>query len=314
MPDDLEDLARELRSLAAHLDVGEPADQRAAVRARLTDLPAAGPAAAAPETDHRVPVRSWRDRFPGLAGSGQPQQKRGVDDHRSTWGPRRRFREQALATWQSLRSAWRLDTGMMTAQAVARFLIVAVVVIVVAAVGPARAAVVDAVDGLLRIAGIELRRDPPPGGLPATPSPLPSLRTADLDEAQRVALFPVRVPSVLGPPGQVQLGDPDPAGAPRVVTLVYKGGLVRLDEFDGGVSPAFFKSAPDARWTTIGTDDGIWLPEPHPVTYVGRDGVERTGTARLAGPTLIWTNGEVTYRLEGVATIEEAQEIALSLT
>jgi hypothetical protein len=49
------------------------------------------------------------------------------------------------------------------------------------------------------------------------------------------------------------------------------------------------------------------------VTYVGRDGVERTGTARLAGPTLIWSSGELTYRLEGLADLAEARTVAESL-
>jgi hypothetical protein len=139
------------------------------------------------------------------------------------------------------------------------------------------------------------------------------VRTAALDEARRTALFGVRVPAALGAPDQVQVGDPDPAGAPRVVTLLYRGGAVRLDEFDGTVSPYFFKTAPEARWVDVGTADGIWLPAPHPVTYVGRDGQEHTETARLAGPTLIWTDGEVTYRLEGLADLAEARRIGLSL-
>jgi hypothetical protein len=242
VPDHLE---QELRALTAHLDIGAPADQRAAVRARLTAPPP-------------VPF---------------------------------------------LKRAW------------ARLLVlVAVLLAVLVMVEPARAVIVDAVGGILRVAGIEVRREPPPGGLPTTPGPLPSLRTAGLDTAQREALFPVRVPAALGPPGEVQLGDPDPAGAPRVVTLLYAGGTVRLDQFDGGLNPVFFKMAPDARWTTIGTDDGIWVPRPHPVTYVARDGAEHTSTARLAGPTLIWTTGEVTYRLEGVPDLARAREIALSLS
>jgi len=255
VPDDLDDLTRELRALATHLDVGEPADQRAAVRARLT-----APAAA--------PVRWW-------------------------WAVRR---------WVGRTSARRLTLAG-----------VAALIVVVAGVAPARAAVADAVGGLLRLAGIEVRREAPPGGLPVRPSPLPSLRTAALDEARRVALFPVGVPAALGAPEQVLLGDPDPAGAPRVVSLLYRGGAVRLDEFDGTVAPYFFKSAPDARWTGVGTGDAIWLPAPHPVTYVGRDGVERTETARLAGPTLIWTDGEVTYRLEGLTELAEARTIAVTL-
>ncbi|MFI7544022.1 hypothetical protein [Actinoplanes sp. NPDC049599] len=254
MADDLDGLARELRALAAHLDVGEPADQRAAVRARLT-----GPAPA--------PVRRWTAWW-----------------RRVVRTPARRVTLAALAA----------------------------LIAVVAGVAPARAAVTDAVGGLLRLAGIEVRREPPPGGLPAQPGPLPSTRTVALVDARRAALFPVGVPAALGAPERVEIGDPDPAGAPRVVSLRYPGG-VRLDEFDGTVTPIFFKTAPEARWVTVGPADGIWVPAPHPVSYVGRDGVERTETTRPAGPTLIWTDGEVTFRLEGLTDLAAARRIALSV-
>jgi hypothetical protein len=244
MPDRQDDaLVTELRALGQWLDVPEPADQRAAVRARLA----------------------------------RPH-------------PRRRH----LRRW--------VVAG------------VAAVVGTVGAVAPARAAVVDAFGGLLRVAGVEVRREPAPGPVPARPSPLPSPRSAALDEARRLALFPVRVPTVLGVPEQVVLADADTAGAPRVVTLTYRGGAVRLDEFDGKASPLFFKTAPDARWVELPSAQGIWLPGPHAVTYVDRAGTERTETARLAGPTLIWVAGAVTYRLEGVPTVEEAKAVALSLT
>jgi hypothetical protein len=179
-------------------------------------------------------------------------------------------------------------------------------------VAPARAAVIDAVGGLLRVAGIEVRPDPAPGGLPARPSPLPSLGSTTLDTARKVALFTLVEPSTLGPVDQVLLADPDPTGAPRVVTLTYRGGSVRLDQIDGAVDPAFFKTASNAEWAEIGGRQGIWLPGPHPVTYVDRAGVERTETARLATPTLIWAAGSVTYRLEGLSTLEEARAAALS--
>jgi hypothetical protein len=238
-----DDLVAELRALGPYLEIPEPADQRAAVRARLS-----------------APV------------------------------PRRRHLRRWIAA------------------------AVAAVVLTVSAVEPARAAVVGVVGDLLRVAGIEVRREPAdPGGLPPSPGPLPSQRSASLEAARRAALFPVRVPARLGPPDQVVLGDPDPRGAPRVVTLTYRGGDVRFDQFDGAVSPVFLKSAPDGRWVSVGPDSGIWLPGPHPVTYVGRDGVERTATARLAGPTLIWSDGSVSYRLEGLATLAEAQLVALSV-
>jgi hypothetical protein len=87
---------------------------------------------------------------------------------------------------------------------------------------------------------------------------------------------------------------------------------VRFDQFDGTLDPFFFKTAADAQWTQIGGEQGIWLPGPHAITYVDRTGVERTETARLATPTLIWVAGAVTYRLEGLSTLEEARAAALS--
>jgi hypothetical protein len=192
---------------------------------------------------------------------------------------------------------------------------VAAVVCVVALVPPARAAVVDAVGGLLRFAGVEISDEPGPGSLPATPSPLPSVRSAALDEARRVSKFPVRAPVALGVPDNVELADPDPDGAPRVVTLIYRGGTVRLDAFDGNIDLAFFKKGgADAEFATVRGAFAVWVPNPHPITYVDRTGQERTATSRLAGPTLIWVSEGVNYRLEGVATLAEAQTIAESMT
>lgn len=238
MPDRHDDLIAELRALGDHLDVAEPADQRAAVRARLA--------------------------------RGRPARRR-----------------------------WRTWTAVA----------VAAVAGAVGAIAPARAAVVDAVSGLLRVAGVEVRTQPTVTGPPLDrPSPLPSVRSVALDDARRAASFPVRVPAALGTPEEVWLADQN-----RIVTLTYRGGAVRFDQFDGAVSPAFLKQAPAARWVEIGADTGIWLPGPHAVTYVDRDGIERTATARLAGPTLIWSAGQVTYRLEGLATMAEAVEVARSV-
>jgi len=198
---------------------------------------------------------------------------------------------------------------------VRRWILAAVAALVgaVVVVAPARAAVIDAVGGLLRVAGIEVRQEPTPRGLPERPSPLPSQRSSTLDEAQRVARFRLREPTTLGPADQVLLADPDDTGAPRVVTVTYRGATVRFDQFDGTADPLFFKTAAAAQWTQIGGEQGIWLPGPHAVTYVDRDRVEHTETARLATPTLIWVAGAVTYRLEGLSTLEEARAVALSI-
>jgi hypothetical protein len=187
----------------------------------------------------------------------------------------------------------------------------AILVCALVAVSPARAAVADAVTGLLRFAGIEIRSERGPAALP-TPSPVPSVRDVGLAEARRLAKFPVRVPERLGEPERVSLADPAPDGAPRVVSLFYHGGTVRLDEFDGHVEPVFMKQAPGAEWVDLGGYPAVWLSAPHPVTYIDRTGVQRVESARLAGPTLIWMDGTASFRLEGVATRDEAVRIAES--
>jgi hypothetical protein len=239
---DRDDLAAELRALDTWLAVGEPADQRAAVRARLS--------------------------------AARPRRRRV-----------RLFVASAVAALAGT----------------------------VAAVAPARAAVVDTVDGLLRIAGIEVRHEAAPRALPAQPSPLPSLRSVTLADARRAARFTVRVPSALGEPEQVLTADPYADGAPRVVTLVYRGGAVRLDEFDGGAW-TFLKTNTEGERVDVGAGSGFWLPRPHAVTYLDRRGDERTETARLATPTLIWLDGQETYRLEGLSSLAEARAIAGTLT
>ena len=235
-----DDLISELRDLDTWLEVPEPADQRAAVRARLT--------APAP------------------------------------------------------RSRWR----MFLAAAVAA------VAITVVAVEPARAAVVDAVVQVLRVAGIEVRRSDQAAPPAATPSPLPSTGEVTVAQAEQRAPFPVRWPDRLGPPERVEIADPDPAGVPRVVSALYRGGTVRFDQFDGSAG-MFFKQAQQAQWVDLGGDMAVWLPGPHTLTYVDRAGVRRTATARLATPTLIWEHGQVTYRLEGFTDLAQARAAALSL-
>ncbi|MFY1615549.1 hypothetical protein [Micromonospora sp. WMMD736] len=191
----------------------------------------------------------------------------------------------------------------------------ALVALVVAVLPPTRAAVADALGEVLRFAGVGIvtsSTSSPPGD---EPSPLPSLRTVGLDEARRAVRFPVRVPAALGPPERVSVADPDGTGACRVATLLYDGGNLRLDAFDGRLDLTFHKrtSRPGAEWTQVDGDFAVWVDGPHVLSYVDRSGQIRRETARLAASTLIWEQAGVTYRLEGARTMAEALEIAQSL-
>ncbi|MFL6143890.1 MAG: hypothetical protein ACJ72N_18755 [Labedaea sp.] len=182
--------------------------------------------------------------------------------------------------------------------------------VLVAVSPPVRAGVAH----LLRFAGIEFGSTPaPPTGLPTTVT-LPGQRGADLAEARRAARFPVAVAETLGPPDQVLLVDGDP---PRLVSLLYRDGTIRLDEFDGRLDPALYKKlvvGGELEPARVGEDEALWVDAPHEVTYVDRDGRYRTESARLSGSTLIWQHGDVTLRLEGKLSLTEALEIARSVS
>ncbi|MEV4346861.1 hypothetical protein AB0J83_20575 [Actinoplanes sp. NPDC049596] len=170
-------------------------------------------------------------------------------------------------------------------------------------VAPARAAVVEVVAGVLRVAGIEVRREAAPPAPAVSPRPLPSTGEISLDEARKIARFP----AALGDPERVEVADQR-----RVVSLIYRGGTIRLDQFDGSAG-AFLKQAGQAEWTDVGGALAVWLPGPHTLTYIDRAGVEHSATARLATPTLIWDDGVRTYRLEGFTSREQARQVALSM-
>ncbi|MEU5909739.1 hypothetical protein [Micromonospora sp. NPDC047527] len=196
-----------------------------------------------------------------------------------------------------------------------RYAVAALVALLVAVLPPGRAALADAVTGLLRFAGVTVATSPAPEPPTGTPSTLPLQRTAALDEAQRAVRFPIRLPAGLGVPERVLVADPDGAGSYRVATLLYDGGALRIDAFDGRLDLAFHKqaSSPVAEWTQVNGDFAVWVDGPHTLTYVDRTGQVRTETGRLAASTLIWQDRGVSYRLEGDLTRPEAIAIAESL-
>ncbi|MET8309336.1 hypothetical protein [Micromonospora sp. NPDC005173] len=193
------------------------------------------------------------------------------------------------------------------------YAVAALVALLVAVLPPGRGALADAVAGLLRFAGVSVATSP--AELPTgTPSPLPAQRTTTLDEAQRAVRFPIRLPAKLGRPEQVLVADPDRTGRYRVATLLYGGGTLRIDAFDGRLDLAFHKeTSRPADWVQVNRDFAVWVGGPHTLAYVDRAGEVRVETARLAASTLIWQAGGVSYRLEGDLSKPEAIEIAGSL-
>jgi hypothetical protein len=169
-----------------------------------------------------------------------------------------------------------------------------------------------AVAHVFRFAGVDVQWGSNADDAPVVPeSPLPGAEPTDLTAARAQAEFEVSVPTRLGDPDRVIVADDA-----RVVSLLYNrsGRPIRLDEFDGRLEPIFVKTVDVmAVPTPLKGGPAWWLPGPHTVRYVDRDGVVRDETARLAASTLIWESDGVSFRLEGNIDRAEAIRIADSL-
>jgi hypothetical protein len=177
------------------------------------------------------------------------------------------------------------------------------VVVVLALTPPVRAAVAD----FFGFAGVVVHTTPAGPADPTEPvGPAPSATGTDLASARAMVGFPVAVPGELGEPDGVEV-----SGDRRVVSMSWGG--VRLDQFDGALSPAFAKRAGDVDWVVVRGEQALWFPRPHEVLVMDRDGSERTETARTSGRTLIWQLGAVTLRLEGDLDLVRALAIAESV-
>lgn len=176
----------------------------------------------------------------------------------------------------------------------------------------------------------------------ATPSPTPT-PTATPRALPTPYIVPTATPihSVLDLPGVTTLEDargrvrfaiPLPAypadlGAPDrvfmqnrwspIVTLVWldapdsRQARLVLQILDSTVEGYKF-DVPDAQRTVVKGSPAIWLDHPHRLILYGQEntpGMERD----IVGNALLWTQGDITYRLEGEFSQREALRIAESM-
>jgi hypothetical protein len=158
-----------------------------------------------------------------------------------------------------------------------------------------------------------------------TPSPSATPLSSVLDlagettlaEARAKAGFPIRLPTYpadLGAPNRVFLQD---LGGP-VVVLVWMDGIqsnaVRLSLHELGPNTFAEKVQPPVvQETTIHGQPAVWTEGPHLLKLVRGGQVTYDARRLVVGHTLVWTEGDVTYRLEGDLSLDEATRIAASL-
>lgn len=172
-----------------------------------------------------------------------------------------------------------------------------------AVVSPVGADVVDWFHGVLVTEAAEDAEVP--AGEPDVP---PADGGLGLDAAEvRVGYRPY-LPAALGRPDGVAV---DTGRGLVSMSWERDGATIRLDQFDAGISPTFWKTARGAYPVRVGASEGLWFPVPHEVVLLGDTG-EVAVPARLAARTLIWPLADRTLRLEGDLTLDRAIEIAAS--
>ena len=212
-----------------------------------------------------------------------------------------------------------------------RSLVFALIVLVsLMLISPVRAAVIEFIEiGIVRI----FRADPAPvpGEIPTTmfpltaaPSPtLPALipfleelaGETTLAEAQAVTGYPILLPSYpadLGEPDRVFIQDADGPMTFLVWIDPEQSTRVRMSlHLIPAGSWAISKMGPEVvQETQVHGQYAVWAEGPYPIRLFNGDLQFRR---MVTGHVLIWTEGEVTYRLETDASLEEAIRIAESL-
>jgi hypothetical protein len=112
-------------------------------------------------------------------------------------------------------------------------------------------------------------------------------------------------------PDRVYLSKEIPGGK---ITLIWGSPIqprLLLTEFRG---EAFIEKLvrPETKVERVEVNGapGAWVEGQHVLFYRDREGQTREDTARLAGRTLLWQRGDVTLRLEGRISRDEALRIA----
>jgi hypothetical protein len=154
------------------------------------------------------------------------------------------------------------------------------------------------------------------------PTPLPSIlnlagRTT-LADAQRRTPFPIRLPAYpadLGASQYVYLQNLDGSAALLVWVDPQHPDRVRMALNELGSDAYVYKIAPQVvQETQVHGQRALWTTGPY-LLQIGSVSDQHNALRRLvtASHTLIWTEGNITYRLESDASLAEAVRIAESL-
>ena len=131
-----------------------------------------------------------------------------------------------------------------------------------------------------------------------------------LTEARRMVDFPLLVPEALGEPDEVYVHRNVDLPAATLVWRQGAGAPLSLTEIGVGQFAMKLVAEENVKSLRVNGRPAMWLAGPHTLQLLGNwqgDGLLITSNV------LIWTAGDVTYRLEGDLTEEEMVTIVESL-
>jgi hypothetical protein len=145
-----------------------------------------------------------------------------------------------------------------------------------------------------------------------------------LEDAERIGGFDLTLPT------DPQIGPPDQAYVfVNRVALVWSerpglpadadsGVALVLNEFLGSVDRGYYEKALESETkvtpVTVDGHPGYWISgQPHFFYYVDPSGRPVDDSHRMVGDTLIWSDGDVTFRIESQLGMDEAIRLAESL-
>jgi hypothetical protein len=136
-------------------------------------------------------------------------------------------------------------------------------------------------------------------------------------KAERRAGFKLLVPPFSGSgPERVYAAGPGVLGT--VLDVPVPGGrravlLVEIEGSDLGFAKKVVKKETRIAPTSVDGSDALWIRGPHVVTFVATPNGTNAEISRVSGNALVWQLGNVTLRLEGRLTEEEALRLARTI-
>lgn len=151
-----------------------------------------------------------------------------------------------------------------------------------------------------------------PSTVDAQPSFLLPVAPVSLAQAQEAFAPLPPFPSSLPPYGAPQDVYVDDERQAQVAILVWPREADRPLVLYAIAARDFATKQVDALATTdVNGHEAYWIEGPH--GFILQDG-EMWDTQSASGEVLIWSDGDLTYRLEGAASLDEAQDLAAALS